>query len=82
MSKKVHISALTNKELKQLIIKNITKRGLPKTMVKLLLETYSLVILIDKGFFKAENLKEGNEIVIRNITYVTGDHVIKPTGDK
>lgn len=79
---KVHISTLTNKELKLLIEKTITKRGMPKPIVKLLLETYSLVIMIDKGWFATEHIKKAKEMAIKNIAHATGDYVIKPVEGK
>lgn len=81
MSKKVDISTLTNKELKLLIIKTITKRGLPKSMVVLLVETYSLIIMIDKGWFD-DKANEAQKMAIKNITHVTGNRVIRPTEDE
>ena len=78
---KVHVSTLSNEQLKLLIIKTVTKRGLSKNMIRLLIETYSLLLMIDKGWID-DQTEEGKELVIRNITHVTDDYVIKPVEGK
>lgn len=82
MSKKIDVSTLTTKELKLLIIKTITKRGLPRSMVVLLVETYSLILMIEKDWIGNENKKEATAIAVKNITHVTGNCVIRPTEGK
>ncbi len=78
---KVHISTLSNDELQLLIAKTVIKRGLAKIKVKLLLETYSLSFLIDKGWLD-DDTQEARGIIIRNISHVTGEYVIKPVEGK